>query len=183
MPLIFITGISGSGKSTVLNELQKQNYEAHGVDEEGYADWVNRTTGDIVPFPEDESNNDIHEWYIRHRWVLSYERISQLKTDSDNRQTLVFIGGVAEGEKEVWHLFDKVVLLSVDEATIRRRIASRKDNHFGKTPEEMADILKWLNDNQNNYRRFGASIVDATKPINEVLNDVIQIAGEYAKVH
>lgn len=182
MPLIFITGISGSGKSTILSELQKQNYEAHGVDEGGYADWIDRITGDIVPFPEDESNTDIHDWYIRHRWVLSYERISQLKADSDKQQKLVFIGGVAEGEKIVWPLFDKVILLSVDEATIRRRIASRNDNHFGKTPEEMADILKWLNDNQNNYRRLGASIVDATKPVNEVLNDVVQIAGEYANV-
>ena len=40
MSLIYITGISGSGKSTVLRELAKQGYEAHGVDEEGYADWI-----------------------------------------------------------------------------------------------------------------------------------------------
>jgi hypothetical protein len=33
-------------------------------------------------------------------------------------------------------------MLSVDEATIRHRIESRDDNHFGTTPEEMADILR-----------------------------------------
>lgn len=62
-----ITGLSGSGKSAVLRELVKRGYEAHGVDEEGYADWIDRKTDEIIPFPQDESSVDIHDWYRKHK--------------------------------------------------------------------------------------------------------------------
>lgn len=183
MSLIYITGISGSGKSTVLKKLQELGFEAHGVDEEGFADWIDRRNGLIVPFPRTEAEVDIHDWYKKHRWVFSYERISKLRAKSDKQQTVIFLGGVAEGEKGVWPLFDRVIMLSVDEATIRQRIESRNDNHFGKTPEEMADILKWLKDSVDNYRRFGATIIDATKPLNEVVIEVIKAATEMQVQH
>jgi thymidylate kinase len=49
--LVYVTGLSGSGKSSVLLQLKKRGYEAHGVDEEGYADWVDRMNGQCVRFP------------------------------------------------------------------------------------------------------------------------------------
>jgi thymidylate kinase len=173
MSLIYITGISGSGKSTVLRELAKQGYEAHGVDEEGYADWIDRKTGAIVPFPHNESPS-IHDWYKNHRWVLSEQRIGELKKQADEKDQIVFLSGVAEGEDKVWHLFDKVVALSIDEATIRSRIESRVDNHFGKTPEEMADIIKWLENYDETYGKFGAIVIDATKPIDQVIDNILE---------
>lgn len=174
MPLIYLTGISGSGKSAVIRELQARGYEAHGVDEMGYADWVDRQTGKIIPFPEDENSVDIHEWYKKHNWVLSDDRISKLKQQADANDTLIFLAGVADGEDTVWHYFGKVFVLNVDEATIRQRIAKRTDNDFGKTPDEMAAILRWLDGYEERYRTYGAVIVDATKPLNEVVDEIVR---------
>lgn len=173
MPLIYITGTSGSGKSTVLEELKKQGFETHGVDEEGFADWIDRETGETIPFPHDDVDVDLHDWYQKHRWVLSQGRIGELKKQSDKAKEYIFLGGVAEGENKVERFFDHVIYLAVDEATLKQRINDRKDNHFGKTDEEMADILKWLKDNDNKYRNSSALVVDARKPLDEVVNDIL----------
>lgn len=174
MPLVYLTGISGSGKSSVIRELQARGYEAHGVDEMGYADWVDRKTGEIIPFPEDESSVDIHEWYKKHSWVLSKDRISKLKQQADTNDTLIFLAGVADGEDKVWDYFDKVFVLNVDEATIRQRIANRTDNDFGKTPDEMAAILRWLEGYEERYRTYGAVIIDTTQPLDGVVDEILR---------
>lgn len=80
---------------------------------------------------------------------------------------------MAEGDDKVWHLFTKVIALSVDEATIRSRIENREDNHFGKDPEEMKIVLDWLKRYDETYRDFGAIIVDATKPLDQVVQKVL----------
>ena len=174
MTLVYVTGLSGSGKSAVLREVNKRGFEARGVDEEGFADWIDRETGEVAPFPHDDPTLDIHDWYAKHRWVLSEERIAKVKKDADQRNRIVFLAGVAEGEQEVWHFFDKVIALSVDEATVRNRIESRQDNRFGKNPEEMAEVLSWLENYDETYRGFGALVIDATKPLDRVVDEILE---------
>ena len=119
---------------------------------------------------------DVRGWYKKHRWVLSQERIGNLKKQADGESKTVFLLGTAEGEDKVWHLFDKVMTLLVDEATLRSRIENRQDNHFGKDPEEMAAILGWLESHEKIYRGFGATVIDATQPLGQVVNEVIDAA-------
>jgi shikimate kinase len=175
VPLFYVTGTSGSGKSTVLEELKKHGFETHGVDEEGFADWVDRETGMIAPFSHEDLGLNIHDWYQKHRWVLSQERIGELKKQSDATGTCIFLGGIAEDENKVEHFFDRVIYLAVDEDTLKQRINNRKDNHFGKTAEEMAVILKWLKENDSKYRSSDALVIDATKPLDEVISNVLMV--------
>jgi len=72
-------------------------------------------------------------------------------------------------------LFDRVIYLAIDEKTIMHRISSRAGNHFGKTPEEIAAIRKWLNENDQEYRNSAAYVIDATKPFGKVIEEVISI--------
>ena len=51
VPLIYVTGISGAGKSAVCDELQRRGYEAHDTDREENAVWVNRKTGAVTARP------------------------------------------------------------------------------------------------------------------------------------
>lgn len=173
MPLIYITGMSGSGKSSVLRKLETFGYETRGVDELGYADWVDRQTGEIIPFPEDENSVNIHDWYTKHRWVLSVDRISQLKKQTDTDDKLLFLGGMAEGEDTVWHYFTKVFLLTIDEKTIQERIANRTDNNFGKAPEEMTEILGALQPYETKCKKLGAITIDATQSLDKVIDEII----------
>ena len=100
---------------------------------------------------------------------------SRVETLHDKGE-LVFLSGSVDNELDVWDLFTAVVCLVVDDATLRSRLAARPDP-YGKAPDELANILAWNKTCEANYRRFGASIVDASRSLNEVVEDVLLAAG------
>ncbi len=172
MALFYVTGVSGTGKSSVLHELRARGYWARGVDEDGYADWVNRITGRPDAFPRYDPDFDFHAWYAAHYWVLSVRRISILSRAAARLGKPVFLCGSASGDDVVWQLFDKVIALVADEETIRKRLAARSDS-FGKTPEELADVLFWHAGFATAYQAFGAALVDATRPLKDVVAEIL----------
>jgi hypothetical protein len=172
MTLFYVTGLSGTGKSTVLHELRACGYHARGVDEDGYADWINRITGYPDAFPRDDPDFDFHAWYAAHYWVLSVRRISVLSRAAARLGKPVFLCGSANGDDVVWQLFDKVIALVADEQTIRQRLAARPDG-FGSTPEELADVLFWHDGFETAYQAFGATVIDATRPLENVVSAIL----------
>jgi hypothetical protein len=177
VPLVYVTGISGSGKSAVLHELRRRGHSAFGVDEDGYGRWLDRRTGEERTYPAENKAVDPHEWYADHRWVLDVDKIAELKRRVDRDGTLVFLCGVAAGDAEAWEYFDVVCALVIDEATIRSRIDLRDDSWFGKRPQELDQVLAWSVGYAETYQGFGAVIVDATKPLPVVVDAVIPAAG------
>jgi hypothetical protein len=175
VPLVYITGISASGKSSVLRELRSRGYEALGVDEDLYGEWIDRESGNAEEFPE-SGVDDIHEWFRHHLWALSEEKIAHLHARSRREGSTVFLCGVAAGDREVWKFFDVVCALVIDEDTIRRRIEAREDD-FGKRPGELAEILGWNQGYAEAYGSFGATIVDATQPLPAVVDEILRAAG------
>src|SRR5262249_33132196 len=123
MGLFYITGLSGTGKSAVLSELQARGYDARGVDEDGYADWINRATGTLDDLPPNHPDLDFHAWSRAHEWILSAERIETLSRQAASLGHPAFLCGIADGEDRVWHLFDKVLALVADVPTLIERIA------------------------------------------------------------
>lgn len=172
MALFYVTGLSGTGKSAVLNELQARGYHARGVDEDGYADWINRAIGTPGEFPTDDQDLDFHAWYQANEWVLSAERIAALSREAARLRTPVFLCGTASGDDTVWHLFEKVLALVADVATLKQRIATRT-NKFGKAPDELAAILRWHTGYETVYRGFGAVVIDAARPLNQVVDEIL----------
>ena len=59
MPLIYVTGISGSGKSAVLRELQSRGNRAYGVDEDEYGQWLHWRSGEQERFPRQLQDLDL----------------------------------------------------------------------------------------------------------------------------
>jgi hypothetical protein len=90
-------------------------------------------------------------------------------TDSEHR-------GAADGDASVWHLFSKVLALVADVPTIRRRIDARP-NQFGKAPEELAAVLGRQASYEADYRRYGAIITDATRPLGEVVDEILAVSA------
>jgi thymidylate kinase len=177
MPLFYVTGVSGSGKSAVLRELESRGIEAHGVDEHGFASWVNRKTGEVALFRESRDGVDFPQWRKAHKWVLNTERIRALSAQSDEPERSVFLCGVAEGDALVWDAFRAVFALIVDVETIKQRIRKRTDHSFGKGPGELERILDWHESFEGDYRRFGAVIIDATRPVEDVVDDIVAEAN------
>ncbi|MET9225107.1 AAA family ATPase [Lentzea sp. NPDC003310] len=167
MPLVWVTGVSGAGKSTVCEVLKVRGEVAVDTDWEGYNHWVDRETREVVVDPPDPVPAG---WLDRYGWEISRELVEDLAARSRDRDAYLF-GGV-ENEAEVVDLFELVVCLVIDDETVRRRLATRIGNSFGKHPEELAASL-WHNARiEERYRAMGAVIVDGTLPLEDVVEAV-----------
>ncbi len=52
---------------------------------------------------------------------------------------------------------------------------TRTTNHFGKYPDELEAALKWNRDIAEIYDRLGATIVDASQPLEVVVAEVVTV--------
>jgi shikimate kinase len=173
--LVFVTGISGAGKSTVCVALQERGYEAHDMDLEGNAAWIHRETGRRWP-PEQRPDTAAPDWFEQYEWRVVPEKIEALAERARDR--LIFVVGMATNAHEMWHLFSRVIFLSIDEPTLRRRLASRTTNDFGKTPNELAAIVELHEFAERQHRQAGAKMIDATLPPDRVVDAVLEAALE-----
>jgi dephospho-CoA kinase len=170
--IVWVTGISGAGKSSVCEALKARGRVAIDADWAGYSHWVDRVTGAVVrrrphPVPPD--------WRARFGWQISVERVRALAEET--RSGTVFLCGSVENEAAVWHSFDRVVCLVVDDDTLRQRLATRTTNDFGKDPEEREAVVAWNRETEAQYRRRGAAVIDATRPLEVVVRDVEALAA------
>ena len=173
MPLVWVTGNAGVGKSAVCALLKNRRRFAVDADREGFNHWVDRTTGQAVVDPPDPVPAG---WLDRFGWQASRAKVEFLAAKAAGR--IVFFCGSAENDAEVRDLFDLVVCLVVDDDTLRDRLLSRTSNSFGKHPEELAAALEANKGAEAAYRRLGATIVvDGRRPLSEVADAILAAAG------
>src|SRR5688572_3851692 len=139
MPLIYITGPSGAGKSTVRNELTARGYEAHDTDEDGLSAWYDNQTLEPVEFLK--APDRPADWFEKHDFRLSAERVKELADRAKNK--LIFLCGIPANDKEFRDYYDKVICLVIDKETMQQRVTERTTNNFGKSPDELAQMLYW----------------------------------------
>lgn len=164
MALCWVTGVSGTGKSTIVRELRRFGEIAWDGDDLSF--WRDRDTGDAVATPDVRPDG----WVARHAWVIDPARVRECRAAAEGR--VGYLAGGAENEADVWDLFDVVVHLVTDDDTIRRRLADRTENDFGKTGEELAVIMGWNAVLEQRYRDRGAIVLDAGRPLPVVVEDV-----------
>ncbi|TWD81367.1 ribose 1,5-bisphosphokinase PhnN [Kribbella amoyensis] len=173
MGLIYVTGASGAGKSTVLGELRRRGFVAHGTDEDGLARWYENSTHREASMPADPDRRD-DDWYAHHTYRLPPDTVRRLAAEVGD--DIGFVCGTVGNDNEIWDLFTSVVSLSVDATTIRRRLGARGDG-FGSTEAEVRRILAWHKNVDADNARFGAVLVDATGPVSEVVDRVLASIG------
>ena len=157
-----IEGLSGTGKTSVCNELQRRGYHAiHGDRELAYK-------GD----PETGEPTDIlaHEHHIWH-----VDKVKALVANQDEAVTF-FCGGSRNFAKFI-SLFDGVFVLEVDLDTLNRRLDERPDSEWGSAgPTERALIARWHRTKED-IPKSGISI-DATAPIAHVVDEIVRKAKQ-----
>ena len=112
-----IEGVSGTGKTTVCEELKNRGYKAVEADEE-IAHYADPKTG----LPTEEKNPD--------NWIWNEEKFKKaLQRDGDDP---IFICGGAMNQEDFKHHFAKTFTLHIDDETLTRRLFTRTNNDFGK---------------------------------------------------
>jgi shikimate kinase len=167
--LVYVTGVSGSGKSTVCAELVRRGYDARDTDD-GISAWFRIADGAEVPTPFADGYRTA-EWCAAHEWRYSTERV--VRFADAVRGGVGFLCGGAANENEVWSLVDRALYLVVDARTLRERLARRTNNDFGKASDELEAILAWHAGAADHCRRYGIDPVDATRPVDEVVDDIL----------
>ncbi len=167
--LVYITGIAGTGKSTVRAELDRRGYEAHEVDGE-FADFFHTETG------ERSTSHTLAErtpeWRKHHDWIFMEEPLKRLQQHSQNH--LVFLCGMTYDERNYWNIFEKTFALVLNDETLEQRLRGRTGNAWGGSPHELAESLA-LNEAQNEeYRRLGATIIDAAQPLDDIVDEILR---------
>jgi dephospho-CoA kinase len=174
MPLIYITGIPGTGKSTVRLELLRRGYEAYGGAEDNIAAFYDNETGQRLDGWV-EAKDRTPEWTATHTWKIARQTIEELKDQAKDKP--IFLCAVTHNDTdELWDLFDKTIALTIDEATLKHRLATRTNNDVGKSPDELQSILLRQKVARERYEGIGAIVVDATQPVDRVVDEIIEIA-------
>ena len=172
MALVWVTGNSGAGKSTVCEVLKGRGELAFDADWEGFSHWVDRGSGRVVADPPDPVPAG---WLDRYGWQISRAEVAALAGRLDGMTG--FLCGSAENEADVRDLFDRVVCLVIDPGTLRERLRTRTNNAFGRHPEELAAAVDENETTEDVYRRLGATIIDGTRAPGEVADAILALGA------
>lgn len=161
-----ITGVAGSGKSTIARELRKRGYAAYDV-EQGFSYHVNKQTGERAVYPK----HPTLEWYDKHERVFDEKILENLfKKHADED---LFICSITANQKKYYPRFNKIFLLTADDDTIIKRIEQRTDNHFGKHPLELQRVLSRKQEFEDELKAAGAIVIPSVGPIDKVTGDIL----------
>ena len=151
---MLVTGMSGSGKSTVLAELKRRGHRVIDTDDPG---WIVETHTVGGPEPV---------------WDLE-----QIKALIDGHRTgWLFIAGCVANQGAVYDRFEAVVLLSAPVDVILDRVADRA-NPFGSTAEDRTKIAKDLAAFEPLLRAGADREIVTTAPVPEVVATLEQVAS------
>jgi dephospho-CoA kinase len=168
MKKIFVTGVSGTGKTTLANALNARGIHAISIDETpDLCCWKNKITGERA-----EHEHELNQAFIdAHHWVCDKKFLQKL-LDASKEDVVVL--GIASNQKEFMPLFDRVLLLQCRPETFVERIVRREDNDFGKDKDTRASILRWYEKFERETLQKGAISINAEEPIEKVVEHVVR---------
>lgn len=166
MKRVLLTGMSGTGKSTLIEELAARGYKAVDAD---YGD-----LSELVNVPADQPTG----LGPGQDWVWREDRIQALLATND--ADVLFLAGCSPNQGKMYPQFDHIILLTAPADVIVERLARRTNNRYGKRPEEVARVLGLRQTVEPLLRRGADHIVDTSAPLDAVVAQVLRLVGEGA---
>ena len=164
MKRVLLTGMSGTGKSTLTDELAARGYKAIDLDSDEWSQWVIADSGSELGDSPARENED---------WVWREDRIADLLATED--VDVLFVSGCAANMGQFLPQFDHVVLLSAPADIIVERLQTRTTNAYGKQADEVARVLALQQTIEPLLRRVATSEIDTRPSVDEVIATILRL--------
>ena len=151
MARVLITGMSGTGKSTALAELEHRGIRVVDTDEAPWSEWSEADGG----------------------YVWREDLVAELLAGDDG--PTLYVSGTVSNQGRFYDRFDAVVLLSAPAEVLLQRIASRTTNDYGKSDRERELILQHVAEVEPLLRATCTHEIDTTQPVSAVVAQLIDI--------
>jgi gluconate kinase len=153
-----VEGLSGAGKSSVYEELIRRGCKAISTDRA----WAYNADPDTClaggPIGHDT-------------WMWDHQRaVGELESLEEE---VLFVCGSSRNRDDFLPYFAKIFNLRIDNDTMRRRLQERTENDW-PLGEEGVELMLELN--RSDERPPGAIDVDATQPLNQVVDELLRLA-------
>ena len=155
--MILITGMSGTGKSAALAELERRGHTVVDTDYGGWIEDVRLGGGSVEP-------------------LWKEERIDELL--SGHSDGALFVVGTVMNQGTFYSRFDAVVLLSAPLDVILERVATRETNPYGKTDGDRTLIAHDVATYEPLLRAGATVEIDTRRPLDDVVDELESIAAQ-----
>ena len=144
-----ITGRQGSGKTTVIKQLQKLGYTAYNTDDLlDVTKLQDKETKETIEWPEGKVD------WSRYAWNWQKPEIEKLLASDE----IVFIGAVVSNQVDFYPMFDKVFVVTVSINTLKTRL----ENHEHSSHHLPGEIDRITNDHE---KKQASLINEGAEPI------------------
>ena len=154
-----VEGLSGAGKSSVYEELIRRGYKAVSTDR-AWSYSADPETG----LPGGPIGYDFWMW----------DRQTALSVLESPEPDVVFVCGSGRNRDDFLRYFIKIFNLRIDDDTMRRRLEARTEDDW-PLGQEGVELMVELN--RTDRGPAGAIDVDATQPLNHVVDELLRLAG------
>jgi dephospho-CoA kinase len=167
---VLISGIAGSGKSTIARYLSLIGLEAYGIEDmNGMFKACRKDTGEL--FKDYDPSNMDHVQNMM--WGCDVDLLKGLIENQKNE--IAFYAGVTFDMDEIIPLFDKFILLSASPEVLHRRLCTRAERQYGGTEEVRQKVLQVKDDFEQRMRKKGAIVVNADGDLDAISKGIIEV--------
>jgi dephospho-CoA kinase len=148
--------MSGTGKSTLIQELRRRGLVAYDADDDGFSE--PRGSG---------------------RWGWRRDLVADLL--GAHTEGLLFFAGCSE--EQAYLPFDLRVLLTAPEALLVSRLCARTGNAYGRTNAELVQVLSDRAEVEPVLRRAADLVLTSTAPPAELADAILARIADLGREH
>jgi thymidylate kinase len=159
MALIFISAVSGTGKTTLMHELHRRSEEAHDTDTECIR--CSKQTGEPISYEEAKRDG--------YNWIYPPETLQRLKTESLAKN--IFLLGSIDNFDEVRAAADEFIWMTIPLPILLDRLRTR-EKEYGKSDSEK-ELIVDLYEKMQSAITPSTFTLDATKPVRDIADNLL----------